>query len=323
MSSIYLGLDTSCYTTSIAAVNEDGQLLAEKRRLLRVGEGEKGLQQSAALFQHVQNLPQLITELGSDVDFSKVRGVAASTRPRPVEGSYMPVFTVSAGHGMAASRLLSVPFVETSHQEGHLSAGLWSAGGPHSERFMAVHLSGGTTELLVVQRLSVRAGEPLFEIKLLGGSTDLHAGQFVDRVGVRLGLPFPAGPKLEILARDGEQGRGLIPSSVQGYSVSFSGPEAHARRLLEKGIPPAQVARAVEACIAKTLVKLIGRGMQDEGLKEILVVGGVAANSYIRTQLRTQLEHNGAMLHFAAPKYSSDNAVGVALIGQKIVEENQ
>ncbi len=316
--SIFLGIDTSCYTSSVAAVSEDGQLLADLRRVLRVDPGERGLQQSEAVFQHVQNVPGLLEELAGLVDLGQVSGIGASARPRPVPGSYMPVFTVSAGQARIISRMLRVPLVETSHQDGHLTAGIWSAGGPGQAKFLAVHLSGGTTELLLVERRPGEGGNRIgeFQITLLGGTTDLHAGQFVDRVGVRLGIPFPAGPGLELLARRGPEGRGLIPSAVKGYELSFSGPESQAQRLIERGTPPEQVARAVEACIAKSLLKLLRHGLAEYGLTEVLVVGGVAANQFIRGELQGQLERDGVKVYFADPRFSSDNAVGVALLGR-------
>ncbi len=320
--SIFLGIDTSCYTTSVAAVSADGRLLADLRQVLRVGTGERGLQQSAAVFQHVQNLPSLLEEISGLVDLRNVCGIAASTRPRPVTGSYMPVFTVSAGQARIMAQVLRVPLVETSHQEGHLTAGIWSAGGPGQAKFLAVHLSGGTTELLLVEREPGQDnnGQAMFDITLLGGTTDLHAGQFIDRVGVRLGIPFPAGPGLELLARQGTQGRGLIPAAVQGYELSFSGPESQAQRLIERGTPPEQVARAVEVCIAKSLLKLMRHGLAEHRVKEVLVVGGVAANQFIRSEVRQRLDRDGVKACFADPSLSSDNAVGVALTARQIIQ---
>jgi N6-L-threonylcarbamoyladenine synthase len=320
--SVYVGIDTSCYTTSVAAIDANGELVADLRKLLQVPSGERGLQQSAALFQHVQNLPTLLSELSCKIDMSQISGVAVSTRPRPLAGSYMPVFTVSAGQGQILASALGVPLINSSHQEGHLVAGLWSAGkAPKNDKFLAVHLSGGTTELLLVEKRPVSLDQPLFQITLLGGTTDLHAGQFIDRVGVRLGLGFPAGPHLEELAKNGCAGRGLIPSSVQGYDVSFSGPESHAQRLIDTQTPPELVARAVEACIVKTLIKLIAKGMAEEGISEVLVVGGVAANAYVRGELQSYFEKQGNNLFFAHPKFSSDNAVGTAVIARKAIKE--
>jgi N6-L-threonylcarbamoyladenine synthase len=163
--------------------------------------------------------------------------------------------------------------------------------------------------------------QDFFQIELLGGTKDLHAGQFVDRVGVALGLEFPAGPRLEQLALEAEASKLAIPSSVQGMSISFSGPESQAQRFIAEGKPPAEIARAVEKCIALSLEKLLLQALQNYGLREILFVGGVAANQYVRTRLSQKLEHSAvkAKLYFAEPVYSSDNAVGVALLGREYV----
>lgn len=335
---LILGIDTSNYTTSVALVDDRGHLIIQERKLLDVGEGERGLQQSSAVFQHLVRLPELLDKLwvpaistgqGQKLADS-VKLIAVSTRPRPREGSYMPVFRVGEGYAKALAAALQVPLLETTHQEGHLMAGLWSAVGPQSNEFLAVHLSGGTTELLKVQRLprlrtenelevSRSVTREFFQVELLGGTQDLHAGQFVDRVGVALGLSFPAGPALEKLACEAGESKLSLPSSVKGMSISFSGPESQAQRFIAAGKQPAEVARAVENCIAVSLVKLLLQAVQLLGIKEILIVGGVAANGYIRTKLQQKLEHPavGAKLFFAEPAYSSDNAVGVALLGRE------
>ncbi|MFZ5688157.1 MAG: O-sialoglycoprotein endopeptidase [Bacillota bacterium] len=313
---MFLGLDASCYTTSAALVTSGRKLLADFRKPLSVPLGEKGLQQSAAVFQHLHNLPEIFHLLAREYDLQQIKGVAASTRPRSVPGSYMPVFTVAENQGRIISSILRVPFISTSHQEGHLMAGIWSAGRPQSDRFLAVHLSGGTSEILEVKQKPSEVG---FEIDLLGGTTDLHAGQMVDRIGVLLGLPFPSGPYLEQLAQQAPNSPLRLPSSVVGYNFSFSGPESHAARLANRGEEPAAIARAVERCIAVTILKVLRKVISDRNIYEVLVVGGVAANNFVRTFLSEKLETPsvGAKLFFADPKYSSDNAVGIALLAMQ------
>jgi len=308
-----LGIDTSCYTTSVAVVDENRKLLFQDRRLLEVPPGERGLQQSQAVFQHVQNLPLLLETAFSHAEPRDIQVVAASVAPRPVRGSYMPVFTVSGGQGKILADALKAPFAATTHQEGHIEAAAWSGGKELPGTFLAVHLSGGTSELLLVN--TKPSG---YDIELLGGTTDLHAGQLVDRVGVALGLGFPAGPALERLAREAAERLG-IPTAVKGYQFSFSGSETHAQRLIKQGAAAPDVARAVEQCIATTLEKVLRRAVEKEAIHEILLAGGVAANSYIRQRLKKRLEHPavGARLTFAKPEYSTDNAVGVALLGMK------
>lgn len=320
----YLGLDTSFYTASVAAVSDDGRLLVDGRSPIPVAAGARGVAPSAGVFHHVREVPRLVEQaaLALREQGYPVAGVAASERPRPQPDSYLPVFKVSEAHGRALAAMLGVPYVATTHQEGHVMAGLWSAGAagydlPTGERFLAIHLSGGTTELLAV----TRRGAGAFAERLLGGTRDLHGGQFVDRVGVALGLPFPAGPHLERLAEDG-QPTVRFASAVEGYHVSFSGPCSQALRVVGQA-PPADLALAVQACIAKTLEKWLRHALADTGLHEVLIVGGVAANGWLRARLVDKLEHPavGARLSFAQARFSVDNAVGVAEIARQTLQD--
>jgi len=311
MTKVILGIDTSNYRTSLCLATKDGQIVAEAKRLLRVKEGKRGLQQSEAVFQHVMNLPELSDEMS--LTEWEIVGVCASEKPRPVDGSYMPVFKVGEGLGKSLSVFHKVPLYLTTHQEGHIAAGEYtSLEQPKQDRFLAVHLSGGTSELLLCTREAHG-----YAIEKVGGTQDLHAGQLVDRVGVALGLSFPAGPALETLAQ-AAVGEYRVPSSVQELSFSFSGPEASLlRAIAQKQVQPAEIARATEQCIANTLEKVLRNAREAGYPEEMLIVGGVAANHYIRERLVKRLEHPavGAKLFFCDPVYSGDNAYGVAMLG--------
>lgn len=307
MSRLFLGIDTSYYTTSVALVDDAGRLLEDRRRPLPVPMGERGVAPSTGVWEHVNALPELAEPLLRQYG-RQVAAVAASTRPRPQEGSYLPVFRVSEGFGRTVAASLGVPFYPTTHQEMHVMAGLWSCGtAVEAEQFLAVHLSGGTTELLRVRR---RAGG--FDEELLGATQDLHCGQLVDRVGVALGLPFPAGPHLERMAAEARAPVSL-PSFVKGRTVGFSGAEAAALRQVGQA-PAADLALGLFHCVAKTLEKWLRPAMDELNLWDVLIVGGVAANGIVRARLRERLRGN---LLFAEPKYSTDNAVGVALLAKE------
>ncbi len=288
---------------------------------MNVPRGGRGLAQNEAVFQHVTNLPGLFEKVAIP-EGCRLEAVAASTSPRPVKGSYMPVFRVGESYGRTIAAMLGTPFIRTSHQEGHLAAGMWAAKGPPDSEFLAVHLSGGTTELLRVAKQG-RGESPAFDVRLLGRTSDLHAGQFIDRIGVKLGLPFPAGPHLELLAGRAKKNVS-IPSSVKGYEISFSGPESAALRLIEREMPGEEVARAVEKCIANSLEKWLKKAVEETGLGSVLVVGGVSANRFIRERLAARLSGRvkHIRLYFASPELSSDNAVGVALIGMSRFMQN-
>lgn len=315
MEELMLGIDTSNYRTSLCLTTEDGQIVGEAKRLLRVKEGERGLQQSEAVFQHVMNLPELSDQLS--LTHQRLVGICVSEKPRPVDQSYMPVFKVGEGLAKCLSVFLKVPYYLTTHQEGHIAAGEYTVEKPiRGNRFLAVHLSGGTSEILDCVRT-----DSGYSITKIGGTTDLHAGQLIDRVGVALGLPFPAGPYLEELAKQGGESDFRIPSSVNGLRFSWSGPEtALLKAIRQQQIPPSAIARATEQCIANTLEKALRNAVAEGYSKEILIVGGVAANRYIRERLVKRLEHPavGASLSFCDPAYSGDNAYGVAMLGWKL-----
>lgn len=308
--SLYLGVDTSAYTTSLCLVSSTGEVVGEVRKVLTVPHGQQGLRQSEAVFQHIQNLPTLAEDLREQLGHGwKVAAVAASTAPRPQPGSYMPVFVPGSSFGLAYAHMAGVPFYELSHQENHILSGMHTSGMPSSSRFIAIHLSGGTTELM-----EVAAGDGgRMGISILGATGDLHAGQFVDRVGVALGLPFPAGPALEKLAL-GSDGAVTVPAVHKHGQLSFSGPLtallAHAGKA-----EPGAIARGCLECIGRALIKWIRWAEAETRCTELLLVGGVAANQLIREMLSARLPH--WKLYFAPPRYSTDNALGAALYARQ------
>jgi N6-L-threonylcarbamoyladenine synthase len=302
-----VGIDTSCYTTSLAIINESGQVFLDSRILLQVQPGEKGLRQSTAVFQHLQNLPKLIDQSFSGIS---VAAVAASVYPRPMPNSYLPVFKVGASFGETLSKLLGVPFIATSHQEGHIRAGFDSNYGFKDQDFLAWHISGGTTELLLVK--PKKSG---YSIEIAGGTSDLQVGQFVDRVGVALGLNFPAGPYLEKMALEARSYSQSLPVVTKGLTISFSGPATAALKLIDSGIDGPDLARGVFRCIGKSLLQVTTRAVNDYHINRVMLVGGVASNQIIRDYLVNEGSGLDVKYAFARKELSSDNAVGVGLIG--------
>lgn len=252
-----LGIDTSNYRTSLCLVDAAGQIIAEEKQLLSVQAGERGLKQSDALFQHVKRLPELARSMSKGQH--RIAAIAVSRTPRPAVGSYMPVFLAGQMAAEMMAHFFDVPLYYTSHQEGHIAAGEYTLPVPLSvDRFLAVHLSGGTSEVLDCTRQHGGYG-----IECIGGTQDLHAGQLIDRIGVALGLPFPAGPYLEKLAREAAETDFSVPSFVSGYAFSFSGPEAALLRAVAQDVPAADIARAAEKCVAATLEKVLRTAVED------------------------------------------------------------
>lgn len=312
-----MGIDTSCYTTSVALVDRDGGLSAEARRILKVKAGGRGLQQSEMVFQHTRNLPLLMEEAYNSS--YRIIGVGVSSCPRPLEDSYMPAFLVGLGLARSLAVVNEVPLWQISHQENHLEAGLWSAQGPDADRFLLLHASGGTTDLLLTEKCS----DGTYALKQVGGSMDLHAGQFIDRIGVALGMQFPAGAALEQLAATAGEIVEL-PVSVRQGDVSLSGPATAALRKLEAGAEPAALAAGVQYVLAETFVRMIRNVAAQKDVYDVLLVGGVASNAYIRSHLIEKLAKRKIKVWIPESRFSPDNAVGCAAYarrqGEKIDE---
>lgn len=307
-----LGLDTSNYTTSAAVFNGEGGVNAGK--LLTVRPGELGLRQSDALFQHVKALPERMEELKRAERLKDISAVAASTRPRAVEGSYMPCFLAGESLGRSLAQILGVPFFGVSHQQGHLAAAAWSAG--HLELldapFLAWHLSGGTTELLRVEPegKNVRA-------ERIGGTTDISAGQLIDRTGVLLGLPFPAGKALDELSGASESEE-KFRVKEKDLEFSLSGVENQVKALVEKGTEPSHVARFTLNTVSDIVRRVTVEAQNRFPGLPLLCSGGVASNRrlrYILTEFCQGL--------FAQPQYSTDNAMGVAILAHRLMGEER
>ncbi len=311
----YLGIDTSAYTSSLALVDEEYKILWDERLLLKVDEGQRGLRQSEALFAHIKNLPFLFEKIATNISGQEIQVLAVSAAPRHREDSYMPVFLAGLSTARIISSINHLPLYEVSHQEGHIMAGL--LGNMElidKPAFLAIHFSGGTSEVLVVRK---SVGPSAFDMNVLAAGFDLHAGQLVDRVGVAMGLAFPAGPALEAMALrfKGENPIDL-PSFVRPEGFSFSGLENRSLRLLEAEVDQEALAYGLLRAIANTLEKIIRIHAQELGLQDVLLVGGVMANSLIRERLVKRLEHPavGMKTYFAENRLSSDNAVGVAAL---------
>ena len=312
-----LGIDTSCYTTSLAVVNDAFELSYEGRIMLDVPGGGRGLRQSDAFFQHIKNISRLMEKCRNSIDTGSISGIAVSTKPRSAEGSYMPVFMAGYHTAMTISQLLGLPVIEVSHQDSHIEAGVWSSGREMGAEFLAYHISGGTTELLLVNNCEEMG------IKEIGGSSDLKAGQFIDRAGVAMGLRFPCGQEMDKLCNEFETKGIDIPISIDGSLLSFSGPETHVQRLIkDKELDRramAGISRGIFLCIARSIEKTAINASMKNKVGQLLLVGGVASNRIIRDCLTnsSKLKSSGIEPVFSDARYSPDNACGTAVLGMK------
>ncbi len=316
-----LGIDTSNYTTSAAVVDEELNIVCESREILKVKQGERGLRQSQALFEHVMNLPEIIEGMKIAERGIKINAIAVSDRPRRVEGSYMPVFRAGQSPGRILASVMGVKYYEFSHQEGHIEAAKLFSGmsnKPAASEFISLHLSGGTTEMLKCSEDCENGG---YVTEIIGGTGDLSLGQLIDRVGVSLGQAFPCGRALDCYAAEAGE---ALPVFCRIFSdngrINVSGIETQIQRYIEEekkknGITTGLLSRVSGAMflrVGEAIESIIMYGRKTTGIQNVLAAGGVASSETIRKMLSYDEK-----IFFGRPELSSDQAVGTAVLGMK------
>ncbi|MBQ3927260.1 MAG: peptidase M22 [Clostridia bacterium] len=306
-SNLYLGIDTSNYTTSLALADSAGQIVLNLKKILPVKPGERGLRQSDAVFAHIKNLPELLEQLKAILPQGHLAGIGVSIKPRDAEDSYMPCFLVGRTVADSIRASSDCPVFGFSHQSGHIMAALYGSGALSllkDREFAAFHVSGGTTEIL-----HVLPKDKGLTVELIGGTRDLHAGQVIDRTGVRMGLPFPSGKYVDELALSY---KGKIPPvkiSAEGLYCHLSGLENLSADLFEKTKDPSLTSAYLLASIEQTLRALTGSVRDLYPDIPVLYAGGVMSSQYIKDRLG-RIENT----YFSKPEFSSDNACGTALL---------
>lgn len=219
----------------------------------------------------------------------------------------MPCFMVGYSHAQLLSDAFRVPLFEVSHQQGHVAACLWSAGRldlmdkPH----LAWHLSGGTTELLLVEPDGKNV-----KCTKIGGTTDISAGQLIDRTGVMLDLPFPAGKHLDALAKNAVN-TDVFKVKCPGLEFSLSGVQNKAQQYSELNSPTETAGYALR-CVCHAVKTATENARKLYPGLEVVFSGGVASNSMLRAVMSDAI--------FSEPMYSTDNAMGVAVLAHRLME---
>lgn len=306
-----LGIDSSNYRSSAAVIDENLNFLSN-RKLLPVALGERGLRQSDAVFAHTKQLPAILKEVLSDIPSTHIKCIGVSDRPRRFKDSYMPCFLTGLGLAEVLSAALKVPIFKFSHQEGHIAAALLSANRLDllSQKFIAFHVSGGTTEALLVSPAEIG-----FKTEIIAKTLDLHLGQVIDRVGVKLGLPFPSGEELEKLAMAGTVSKKIKPC-IKGCDCALSGVENICKKMISAGESKEDIAAFTLMFAAETLCQMTVKIKEKYGDLPIVYSGGVMADNIIKNKLKTVTNAD-----FASVELSGDNAVGVALLAKISLEK--
>ncbi len=347
-----LGIDTSNYKTSVAVLNRDN-IICDIRRFLEVKQGERGLRQSEALFQHVKNLPELFAEASDEfAEFGQVLGssidaIACSSKPRPAEGSYMPCFLAGENFARSLGAVLDVPVISFSHQEGHIQAIKSYTEMSSLDEFLACHFSGGTCEVLRVRNRSydpynllrgrgfqwIHGEGAFYDVDIIGGSKDISFGQVLDRAGVAMGFSFPSGGQMDDIAMETKRSTNMLtPIRVTDGEINLSGIETQIKNKLsslsitrsivnvDKQVRN-ELIREIFEKISDCLVNMLTYASRRSGLKDIIMSGGVSSSRFIRSHISDALEKEDIIVYFDENEddLATDNAVGTALLGGKLL----
>ena len=310
INNIIIGIDTSCYTTSIAAISLGKKVIFNEKIMLNVKEGNNGLRQSEAVFQHINNLGEISEKIKDISKKYNIKGICVSQKPRPIKDSYMPVFMVGYNFAKTLSTLIGCKLYETTHQENHIEASLFTNNIIDKNNFLSIHMSGGTTEILLVNK-----EKDNYNIEIVGGTKDISFGQLIDRIGVKLGYKFPAGKYIDEDATKCIEKieKGLKTSVKDGY-MNLSGLENQINNLIENNSKE-YIAKILLDSIVRNIYKSILYISKNYNLNEVVFAGGVSASKYIKKELNSKLKKENIYPYFTETEYSTDNALGCAIIG--------
>lgn len=301
---MYLGIDTSNYTTSVALFDSETHEVFMEKKLLPTQKGSLGLRQSDAVFSHIKQIASIAKEVMKHKN-KKLKAIGVSVFPTRAEGSYMPCFLVGQAIAEVLGAVENLPVYTFSHQEGHIVSALYSADKLSllKEKFIAFHISGGTTDALLIT-----PNDELFTVTPVAKSLDLKAGQLVDRVGVMLNLDFPCGPELEKLALLNKENI-KVKATMKGKDCCLSGVQNKCEKLLSENKDRFYISAYCLETIKSALFAMTDALLEEYGNLPLLYAGGVMSNSIIKTAV---IEKYGGF--FAKPQFSSDNSAGIAIL---------
>jgi N6-L-threonylcarbamoyladenine synthase len=309
-----LGIETSCDETAAAVLRDDTVLSSIVSSQIDIHKKYGGVVPELASREHLKNLTPIIREAlsAASVSLSEIELVAATYAPGLIGALLVGV---SAAKAIAYAR--KIPFIGVHHGEAHILAAHLeypSLGWP----YIALLVSGGHTALYEAKGLG--------DYRLLGQTRDDAAGEAYDKVAKLLGLEYPGGPVIDRLARQGNPEAVRFPRGPrEGFDFSFSGLKTAVRNHValfkskDKGLDPVlkvnDVAASFQAAVVDMLVQKSMQAVSESGADKIVVAGGVAANSRLRTRMQEEADARNVKLYLPALGLCIDNAAMVALTG--------
>lgn len=299
-----MAIESSCDETACAIVKNGREVVANiVASQIKTHEKFGGVIPEIAAREHLDSI-NIVVQEAFDVSGLKPEQITAFA------GTVGPGLVGCLLVGLNAAKTLALvhdkPFIGVNHLNAHLCANYLDT--DLKPPFMALLVSGGHTQIIDVESYSKQT--------ILGETIDDAVGEAYDKVARLIGLPYPGGPKLDKLAQEGNPKAFELPiSRVGAYDFSFSGLKTAVLRLVKsfdgKELPVNDICASFQECVSSTLVKKLKRAVEERGYNQIVIAGGVAANSEIRKKVFA-LENDGYKVYAPAMKYCTDNASMVA-----------
>lgn len=306
-----LGIETSCDETGVAIYDSQKGLVADLlHSQVALHQSYGGVVPELASRDHIKRTLPLIKEAleQANLSLADIDAIAYTAGPG-LAGALM----VGACLGRTLAWASSIPAIAVHHMEGHLLAPMLEAH-PPAFPFVALLVSGGHTMLIEVRAFG--------QYRHLGDTLDDAVGEAFDKTAKLLGLGYPGGARLEVLARQGDAKRFHFPRPMldrPGLEFSFSGLKTAVANCLQKTLldeqTKADIAASFQQAIVETLVKKCERALKASGLKQLVVAGGVSANQVLREQLQNVLSKSNYQVFFPRLAYCTDNGAMIAYAG--------
>ena len=308
---IVLGIETSCDETGIAFYSEkDGLILDKTYSQVELHAEYGGVVPELASRDHIRKTLPLIKQAASEAGLTlrDINAIAYTAGPGLVGALLVGV---AIGHSLAWS--LKIPSIAIHHLEAHILATLLEDDSPNFP-FLALLVSGGHTALIKADNLGA--------YQILGETLDDAAGEAFDKTASLLGLGYPGGPALARLADKGNPQRFTFPRPMTdrpGLDFSFSGLKTFALNTFKKSEHDQQtcadIARAFQDAVVDTFIIKCRRAIRETGLKQLVVAGGVSANTQLRKCLAEMADKENAKVYFPRPEFCTDNGAMIAYAG--------
>lgn len=304
---LILGIESSCDETSIALVRDGKEVIANLvSSQIDIHAKYGGVVPEVASRQHILTINPLLEQLFKETGITeKEIDYLAVTHGPGLQGSLL----VGLMTAKTLAWLWDKPLIGVNHLEGHIYSCFIE--NPIEPPVLILLVSGGHTELIAFNKHG--------EYKLIGKTRDDATGEAFDKVARLLGLPYPGGPHIDRIAKNGDENRFNFPIGMQGsYDFSFSGLKTAVLYKINdlkkesEELPIEDIAASFSKTTAKTLVGKTVKAALENDLKRIVVAGGVAANSFLRKELDKATKKHKLEVYFPSLKYCTDNAAMIA-----------